>query len=44
MSKTYLASVGATIYRDHRSLTTELAMERAMEVNPSGLVPINQEG
>jgi apoptosis-inducing factor 3 len=34
----------ATIYRDHQSLTTELAMPRALDRNPAGLAPVNQEG
>ena len=34
----------ATIYRDQQSLTTELAMERALDLDPAGLVPISQEG
>ncbi len=33
----------AAIYRDHLSLTTELAMEQAIEFNPAGVVPIRQE-
>jgi NADPH-dependent 2,4-dienoyl-CoA reductase/sulfur reductase-like enzyme/nitrite reductase/ring-hydroxylating ferredoxin subunit len=34
----------ATIYRDHQSLTTELAMERDLDLGPAGLVSVHQEG
>jgi 3-phenylpropionate/trans-cinnamate dioxygenase ferredoxin reductase subunit len=34
----------ATIGRDHQSLTTELALERALDLSPAELVPVKQEG